>query len=232
VKIEVRSHTLFPEVFNVIFEDGSNRLATLNLVPGKNVYGERLIKIDEKEYRLWDPFRSKLASAILKGIKNIPIKKGYRLLYLGAASGTTASHISDIVGEKGYVFCIEFSSRSIRDLIDNVCRYRKNMAPILSDARFPKSYLPLVGEVDVIYCDVAQPDQADILVRNSKVFLKKDGSIIFLIKARSIDVTKKPSQIYKQEISIIKKSSFVIKEIINLDPYEKDHVMVTASYHV
>jgi fibrillarin-like pre-rRNA processing protein len=232
VKTEVRSHTLFPEVFNVIFEDGSNRLATLNLVPGKNVYGERLVKIDEKEYRIWDPFRSKLASAILKGIKNIPIKKGYRLLYLGAASGTTASHISDIVGEKGYVFCVEFSSRSIRDLIDNVCRYRINMAPILSDARFPKSYLPLVGEVDVIYCDVAQPDQADILVRNSKVFLKKDGEIIFLIKARSIDVTKKPSQIYKQEISIIKKSNFVIKEIINLDPYEKDHVMVTASYHV
>ena len=42
------------------------------------------------------PFRSKLAAAILGGVENIWMKPGSKVLYLGAASGTTVSHVSDI----------------------------------------------------------------------------------------------------------------------------------------
>ena len=225
-------HQEFQGVYRVILEDGSERIATRNLTPGRNVYGERLIQIEGEEFRIWDPFRSKLAAAILKGMKRLPIKKKNKVLYLGAASGTTASHVSDLVGKDGYVYCIEFSPRSIRDLIDNVCRFRVNMAPIMADARFPMRYATLVSKVDAIYCDIAQPEQARILSDNAKVFLKKGGWIMLAIKARSIDVTKEPSEVYRREIDILRKEGFNIAEVINLEPYEKDHAMITAQFKV
>jgi fibrillarin-like pre-rRNA processing protein len=228
--VEVKPHPLFSGVFQVTLEDRSFKIATLNLSPGKNVYGERLIKIDNVEYRLWDPFRSKLAGAILKKLKNIPIRPDSKVLYLGAASGTTASHVSDIVGNNGYVYCVEFAPRSIRDLIDNVCRFRGNMAPILADARFPSQYTSMVENVDVIYCDVAQPEQAKILADNSKVFLQRNGWIMLAVKSRSIDVTKEPSEVYRHEIEVLKERGFAIHEVIHLEPYDKDHVMITAEY--
>ena len=227
---EVKPHPSFLGVFQVMLEDRSHKIATLNLSPGKNVYGERLIKIVDAEYRLWDPFRSKLAGAILKGLKQLPIKPNCKVLYLGAASGTTASHVSDIVGNSGYVYCVEFAPRSIRDLIDNVCRFRGNMAPILADARFPSQYSSMVQSVDVIYCDVAQPEQAKILADNAKVFLQKGGWVMLAVKARSIDVTKEPSEVYRHEIMVLKGSGFAVSEVIHLEPYDKDHAMVTAEY--
>jgi len=230
MSVKVISHPYFRGVYKVVLEDGSERLATKNLTPGKTVYGERLVKIEGEEYRIWDPFRSKLAAAMMKGMKSLPIKENGRVLYLGAASGTTASHVSDIVGKDGFVYCIEFSPRSIRDLIDNVCRFRENMAPILADARFPMRYATLVSRVDVIYCDIAQPEQARILADNAKIFLKKEGWIMLAVKARSIDVTKEPSEIYKREIDVLKRERFKISEVINLEPYEKDHTMVIAQF--
>jgi len=230
MSVKVLSHPYFRGVYKVVLEDGSERLATKNLMPGKTVYGERLVKIEGEEYRIWDPFRSKLAAAMMKGMKSLPIKENGRVLYLGAASGTTASHVSDIVGKDGFVYCIEFSPRSIRDLIDNVCRFRENMAPILADARFPMRYATLVSRVDVIYCDIAQPEQARILADNAKIFLKKEGWIMLAVKARSIDVTKEPSEIYKREIDVLKRERFKISEVINLEPYEKDHTMVIAQF--
>ena len=227
---EVSPHSTFRGIYRLVMEDGSERIATLNLSPGRAVYGERLIRTDGEEYRVWDPFRSKLAAAILKGLRTLPIGEGDRVLYLGAASGTTASHVSDIVGEKGIVYCVEFSPRSIRDLIDNVCRFRANMAPILADARFPSRYASLVGMVDAIYCDIAQPEQAKILADNARAFLKRGGWIMLAVKARSIDVTKEPSEVYRREISVLRREGFEISEVIDLEPYEKDHVMVTAKY--
>ncbi|HIE18415.1 TPA: fibrillarin-like rRNA/tRNA 2'-O-methyltransferase [Candidatus Bathyarchaeota archaeon] len=228
MSVKITPHQDFQGVYKVILEDGSERIATRNLTPGRNVYGERLIQIEGEEYRIWDPFRSKLAAAILKGMKRLPIKKKRKVLYLGAASGTTASHVSDLVGKDGCVYCIEFSHRSIRDLIDNVCRFRMNMAPILADARFPIRYATLVSKVDVIYCDVAQPEQARILAHNAEVFLKKEGWIMLTIKARSIDVTKEPSEIYRREIAVLRREGFNITEVIDLEPYEKDHAMIIA----
>ena len=231
VNSKVRPHPQFPAIFQVTLEDGAQRLATKNLTPGRNVYGERLIRCEGAEYRVWDAFRSKLAASILKGLTAVPINPRHTVLYLGAASGTTASHVSDIVGEEGHVYCVEFASRSLRDLVDNVCAYRFNMSPILEDARFPGKYRILVrGKVDDIYCDIAQPEQARVLADNADVFLKESGWIMLAVKSQSIDVTKDPSEVYDQEAKILKNRGFRIEQVINLEPYDKAHVMILAQF--
>ncbi|MEM2947684.1 MAG: fibrillarin-like rRNA/tRNA 2'-O-methyltransferase [Candidatus Bathyarchaeia archaeon] len=227
--MHVKPHPQFPQIFLATLEDGSQKLATRNLAPGRTVYGEKLIRFEGIEYRLWDPFRSKLAAAILKGIKTVPIKPDHHVLYLGAASGTTASHVSDIVGEKGYVYCVEFAARAIRELVNNVCAYRVNMMPILEDARFPEKYAIFIrGKVDAIYCDIAQPEQAKILADNADLFLKKQGWIMLAVKAQSIDVTKEPSEIYKREVRVLEERSFSIDDVVHLEPYDKAHAMIAA----
>ncbi|HDH07194.1 MAG TPA: fibrillarin-like rRNA/tRNA 2'-O-methyltransferase, partial [Thermoproteales archaeon] len=195
--VDVKPHEKFKEIYWVEFEDGSKRLATINLAPGTRVYGEYLVKYEGVEYRIWNPYRSKLAGAILKGIDIVPIERGARVLYLGAASGTTASHVSDIVGEEGIVYCVEFSPRVLRELIERASRYRKNMIPLLADARFPVKYSHIVEMVDVIYADIAQPFQSKIVANNADIFLKENGWIMQAIKAMSIDVTREPSETYK-----------------------------------
>jgi len=227
--MHVKPHPQFPQIFIATLEDGSQKLATRNLAPGRTVYGEKLIHFEGIEYRIWDPFRSKLAAAILKGIKAVPIKPNHQVLYLGAASGTTASHVSDIVGERGHVYCVEFAARAMRELVNNVCPYRLNMTPILEDARFPERYALFIhGKVDDIYCDLAQPEQARILADNADMFLKREGHIMLAIKARSIDVTKEPSEVYKREIKVLCDRGFDVLHVVNLEPYDVDHVMVLA----
>jgi fibrillarin-like pre-rRNA processing protein len=229
VNVKVKPHPKFAEIYNIVLEDGSQRLGTKNLSTGKNVYGERLVRFEGTEYRVWDAFRSKLAGAILKGLETVPIKPNHSVLYLGAASGTTASHISDIVGEKGHVYCVEFASRSIRDLVDHVCPYRSNMSPILEDARFPEKYAMFVrGKVDDIYCDIAQPEQAKVLADNAKQFLKESGWIMLAVKAQSIDVTKEPTEVYEQELRVLERHGFIIKQVVRLEPYDKAHAMIVA----
>jgi fibrillarin-like pre-rRNA processing protein len=202
------------------------RVATKNLAPGKTVYGERLLQFEGEEFREWDPYRSKFAAAIRKGLKQIPIQPKMHVLYLGAASGTTASHVSDILGQEGIVYCVEFSPRATRDLL-RVCENRSNMIPILADARFPETYRMFIGPVDVIYQDVAQPAQAIILVDNAKLFLKKRGFAMLAIKARSIDSSKEISKIFSEEIDILKENGFTVEENIeSLKPFDKDHCMV------
>jgi fibrillarin-like pre-rRNA processing protein len=211
-------------------EDGAQRLATKNLTPGRNVYGERLVHYEGVEYRLWDAFRSKLAAAILKGLKTVPIKPGHHVLYLGAASGTTASHVSDIVGEDGHVYCVEFASRAMRELINNVCAYRRNMSPLLEDARLPERYAMFIkGKVDDIYCDIAQPEQAKILADNADLFLKNSGWVMLAVKAQSIDVTKEPSEVFRREVKVLESRGFNIADVIHLEPYDKAHVMIVAA---
>jgi fibrillarin-like pre-rRNA processing protein len=229
VNVRVKPHPVFPGIFTVTLEDGSKRLATKNLCAGRNVYGERLVRVEGQEYRLWDAFRSKLAAAILKGLNFVPIKPDHHVLYLGAASGTTASHVSDIVGEKGHVYCVEFASRSIRDLVENVCPHRLNMSPILEDARMPERYSIFIRrKVDDIYCDIAQPEQARVLADNADLFLENQGWIMLAVKAQSIDVTKEPSEIYDREVKNLKKRGFNIQDVVHLEPYDKAHAMVVA----
>lgn len=229
MQVRVKPHSQFAGIYQVTLEDGAQRLATQNLALGRSVYGERLIRFKGAEYRVWDAFRSKLAAAILKNLQTVPIKPGHSVLYLGAASGTTASHISDIVGEKGHVYCVEFASRSLRELVNNVCAYRLNMSPFLEDARFPEKYALFInGKVDCIYCDIAQPEQAKVLADNADVFLKLQGWAMLAVKSQSIDVTREPTEVYQQEAHILKKRSFDVKETVRLEPYDKAHAMIIA----
>ena len=224
--VTVKPHALFPEIYWVTLEGGYRKLGTKNLVPGYAVYGERLVKVKGKEYRLWDPHRSKLAAAILKGLETVPIHPNQRVLYLGAASGTTASHVSDIVGDEGHAYCVEFASRSLRELINSVCVLRYNMSPILADARLPESYSRMVERVDSIYCDVAQPEQARLLADNADMFLGDCGWVLLAIKAQSIDVTKEPSVVFKNEVAVLEARGFRVEQVVGLEPFDKAHAMV------
>jgi fibrillarin-like pre-rRNA processing protein len=206
------------EFENIFWING--KLATENLVPGSSVYGERLIKQGGKEFRLWDPTRSKPAAAIYKGLNVFPISKNSKILYLGIASGTTSSHFSDIIGKAGIVYGIEISERVLREILP-VAKERKNIVPILADARTPEEY-SWIEEVDVVYADVAIPDMSEVLIRNSKFFLKDQGYAMIAIKSRSIDVSKNPKQVYKEERDKLEKY-FNVLDFVVLDPFEKDH---------
>lgn len=206
--------------------NGEKNAATLNLVKGNNVYGEKLVKHEGEEYRLWDPFRSKLAASLKKGMKNMPIKNGTKVLYLGASTGTTVSHVSDIVGLSGIVFAVEPATRVARELIENVASKRKNVVPVLEDARKPQSYFAVFGKVDVVYCDIAQPDQTKIAIANCVAYLKHGGIMLLVIKTRSIDVTMEPRAVILQEAGRLERNGFSIDQIINLEPFDKDHGMI------
>ena len=164
----------------LVRSDGRMNLATENLVPGNTVYNERLVVKKGIEYRTWDPFRSKLAASIKNGLETFPFKRGSSVLYLGVSSGTTASHISDIVGVKGMMFCVEHASRVARDFLDRVASHRKNIVPVLQDARRPREYSAVYGKVDIVYADIAQPDQTQIVLENCQMYLK-DGGVMFLV---------------------------------------------------
>ena len=209
-----------------VYEDkkGNKRfLYTVNLTSGKKVYDERLIKQDNVEYREWNHRKSKLAAAILKGCPNIGIRKDDIILYLGASTGTTASHVSDIVGEKGFVFALDFAPRVVRELYF-LCKVRKNMAPLLENASLPEKYKDkITKQVDVVYQDIAQKQQSEIFLKNCRLFLKKNGYALIAVKARSVDVTKKPKEIFKKVRQEIENELVIIDER-KLDPFEKDHV--------
>jgi fibrillarin-like pre-rRNA processing protein len=228
--VSVQAHAKLRGIYWAKLEDGSRHLATLNLDPGRSIYGERLVRAEKKEYRVWDPYRSKLAAAILKGMNIIPISPSIRVLYLGSASGTTASHVSDIVGEAGAVFCVEFASRAMRELIVNLCGGRRNIYPILEDARFPERYSQIVREVDSIYCDIAQHDQARILSDNADFYLKRSSTAMLTIKSRSIDVTLSPSEVFESEIQTLGQRGFQVESVLRLEPFDRDHVMVSMIY--
>ena len=187
-----------------IKSEGERKLSTENLVPGNQVYKEKLIIKKGIEYRLWDPFRSKLAASIMNGLEYFPFENKTKILYLGASTGTTVSHISDIVGPSGVVFGVEHASRVARDFLDRVAAYRTNIIPILQDARKPKEYFSVFGKVDIVYVDIAQPDQTKIAMDNCEMFLKKEGYFFLVIKTRSIDVTKSPKRIIEEEIEKLK----------------------------
>jgi rRNA 2'-O-methyltransferase fibrillarin len=214
-------------------------LVTKNLTPGESVYGEKRISVDspetpatngdaappaaglKTEYRVWNPFRSKLAAGILGGLDDIYIRPGASVLYLGAASGTSVSHVADIVGPTGRVFAVEFSHRSGRDLI-TMATHRTNVIPIIEDARHPLRYRMLVGMVDVVFADVAQPDQARIVGLNAHLFLKVGGGVLVSIKANCIDSTAKPEVVFANEVKKMREERIKPKEQLTLGKCRPD----------
>jgi fibrillarin-like pre-rRNA processing protein len=214
--------TLFPGVFEL-----KGFIVTLNAEPGHVVYKEKLFREDGRQYRNWDPFRSKLCAAIKKGLKTFPFAPGSKTLYLGASTGTTVSHLSDVVGPEGEIYAVEIATQCMNLLLANVGG-RENIIPIHADARKPHEYED-AGQVDALYQDVAQPDQDDILIKNARMFLKKDGIAMICIKSQSIDVTKKPDEVFE---SVVKKleTAFEVVEKMKLEPFDKDHLFVVLRY--
>ncbi len=206
---------------------GRTALLTKNLTPGKRVYNEELILRDGVEYRTWDPFRSKLAAAILKGLRDDLVRDGKKVLYLGVSTGTTASHVSDLVGPTGLVVGVEFAPRGAREFVEHVARERKNVIPFVADARDPSKYS--VARMDVVYCDIAQPDQTEIALANCERLLKKGGTLLLVVKARSIDVLKDPKHVFTEEKLKLERAGFKVHEVVELSPFEKDHALIFAT---
>ncbi|XP_071529407.1 rRNA 2'-O-methyltransferase fibrillarin [Panulirus ornatus] len=208
-------------------------LVTRNMAPGESVYGEKRISVgdgsEKIEYRVWNPFRSKLAAAIVGGIGNIYMKPGTKVLYLGAANGTTVSHVSDIIGPEGLVYAVEFSHRSGRDLV-NMAKKRTNIVPIVEDARHPHKYRMICSMVDCLFADVAQPDQARIVAINAQHFLKVGGHYVISIKANCIDSTAPAEAVFAGEIKKLQIDLLKPQEQLTLEPYERDHAVVVGVY--
>ncbi|MCU0852020.1 MAG: fibrillarin-like rRNA/tRNA 2'-O-methyltransferase [Thermoplasmata archaeon] len=201
-----------------VFSDGEH-LYTVNAAPGQTVYGERLVSMNGVEYRAWDPGRSKLAAAILLGAKGMGIDPSTKVLYLGAASGTTASHVSDIV-LGGIVHCVEVSQRSFRDLV-SVCESRRNMIPHLADANRPEDYSHEIEGIELVYQDIAQRNQVDIFVRNMAAFDAGHG--ILMLKSRSINVNRKPKEVFAEVRNELAAKTLKVRSVVDLERYSKDH---------
>jgi len=208
----------FPGVYHM---DG--RLYTLNIVPGEKVYNEHIIRHEGREYRSWNPYKSKMAAAVLKGLKSMPVERDSNILYLGAANGTTVSHISDIAVD-GTIYAVEVSVRAMGDLV-NVCSMRSNIVPILADAEKPETYGMMVGSVDLLYQDISQRDQVGIFMKNMEKFGVGQG--ILMVKARSIDVSMPPGKIFQRVRKELERR-FQITEAINLAPYSRDHMALVV----
>ena len=183
------------------------------------VYSERMLG----NARVWDPFRSKLAALYHEGT-GVEITSDTRVLYLGAANGTTVSHVADYAD---VVYAVEFAPRPMQDLLE-VARRRKNIVPIMADATRPEQYAPLVETVDLVYQDVAQPDQAMIAIRNS-AFLKPDGKMILMLKTRSVDVRKEPAVVFEETVNALVSAGFVVQESLCLLPYHQDHAAIVCT---
>lgn len=207
----------FPGVFLV-----DNKLATKATVKDYKPFGEHIVG----EYRLWDPNRSKIGAAIMKGLKHFPIKNGSKVLYLGIAHGFSASFVADIIGKDGIVYGVEFSDRPFTELLPVTDKY-KNIVPIMADARLTEKY-SWVEKVDVVFCDIADTQMTEVAIRNANVFLKDNGYLMISIKARSIDVLEKPRVIVDKEVEKLKRAGYGVEQTLMLDPFEKDHGFVLA----
>jgi fibrillarin-like pre-rRNA processing protein len=209
--------------FSGIYEKRKGRyrlLYTKNLVPGKSVYGEQLVNVGGAEYREWDIHKSKLAASIIKGLNQLSLSEGDVVVYLGASTGTTVSHVSDIVGSTGFVFAVDLAPRVVRELVF-LCEERPNIAPILADANDYKSYFHRVVQADFLYQDIAQKNQAEIFLKNM-VYLAPDGFGMLCVKSRSIDIRRKPKEIYREVRGKLEKDLHVVDYRV-LDPFQKDH---------
>jgi len=182
------------------------------------VYNERMLKGS----RVWDPYRSKLSALYYVGT-GIELRKDMCALYLGAANGTTVSHVADYTE---CVYAVEFAPRPMQDLLE-VARRRKNVVPIMADAARPDQYAPLVEWVDLLYQDVAQPDQAAIAIRNC-VFLKPGGYLILMLKTRSVDVRKEPAEVFRDTLDALTSAGLEIIESAWLVPYHDDHAAIVC----
>ncbi|KAA8923184.1 fibrillarin-like rRNA/tRNA 2'-O-methyltransferase [Thermoplasma sp.] len=186
----------------------------------RKVYGEDIIRFDHANYREWKPDRSKLAAAILKGLHHMPITESSSVLYLGASTGTTVSHVSDLV-PNGRVYAVEVAYEPFSKLLD-LSEQRENIYPILEDANLPERYRFFIDHVDVMYQDISQRNQIAIFNRNMDEFHARSAFLV--LKTRSIASTEDSRSILKKTVDQL--STYNIREIIDLSPYDTDHYLI------
>lgn len=195
---------------------------TKNVDLGNSIYGENLIQFEEVEYRRWIAKRSKVGAAVQNGM-DIELSPDMNVLYLGAASGTTVSHFSDIL-EEGLVVGVEYSDTVIKGLV-NLAERRDNIAPVLANARNPEEYEKYLEEYDYVFQDISQRDQAEIFLKNCRKYLKVDGIGLLAIKARSISDSRPKNEIFDEVKEKVSEEMEITDEVA-LDPYEEDHLVI------
>ena len=195
---------------------------TENADPGNEVYGENLTEFKGQEYRRWVEKRSKVGAAIQNGM-DIELRPEMNVLYLGAASGTTVSHFSDIL-QKGIIIGVEYSDTVIKGLV-NLAEHRDNIAPVLGNARNPEEYDKYLDEYGYIFQDISQQDQPEIFLKNCRKYLKPGGTGLLSIKARSISDSRPKDEIFEEVKDKISEEYEIVNEV-ELEPYEKDHLVI------
>lgn len=205
----------------------SDKLFTINppACRGTLVYTEHLVSDDDTEYRSWNPYRSKLAAALLNKLP-VTIPTDAPILYLGAATGTTVSHIADI-DTGGLVYAVECAPLAMAKLL-TVAEKRQNIIPILADANHPDRYAAIVPPVSLVYQDIAQRNQAEIFLTNLDCHLIPAGLGILMVKARSIDVAIPPKQAYAQVADSLQRGGYRVEKTMDLAPYDKDHAVLVV----
>ena len=203
-----------------IYEE-EGKIYTINNTDKNKYYDESILIYEDNFYREWNPYKSKISASIKKNLKEIPICGESIILYLDSSSGTTVSHISDVL-KKGKIFAVDSSKEMMKKFMKLVYN-RKNIFPVLESARNYKKYdIPSNTNIDLIIQDVACVDQVDILINNSDYYLKSGGKVLMSIKTQSIDSIKKPGVVIEEQKEILK-CKFKILQTLNLEPFEKNH---------
>ncbi len=192
------------------FLQKNNYIETIS-IDSLQYYGERV----KGKNRNWNPYKSKLGAGIVKGLKQLSLTESSKILYLGSATGTTISHLSDIL-RQGSIYAVDIS----RDMMIKCMKLvylRDNITPFLLDA----SKTNFTEQFDMLFQDISCKEQVGILIHNS-AFVKREGSILLSLKTQSIDSSRPPKEIMKEQKILLEKEFSVI-ELINLEPYEKHH---------
>lgn len=206
------------ETFIPNFFEESGRLYSLS-EDKKSIYGEPVITRGKNFFRLFSPLRSKLSSSLKLGLRPT-IKKEDHILYLGAATGTTVSHLSDAVSS-GSIFSVELSPVPFIKLMA-LSEIRSNVFPIISDVQRPETYGLFIDKVDLVYQDVSQPNQVDIFSKNMKFFGSRRGILMLKTYSMRSDLS------VKEEIKKLE-GNFTIGQVKDISRFHKGHFAITIS---
>ncbi|KAK1358838.1 hypothetical protein POM88_043312 [Heracleum sosnowskyi] len=206
-------------------------VCTKNLVPGEALYGEELIYIQNEdgtdiEYRVWNPLKSKLAAAIMCGVKNICVKPGAHVLYIGDVCEITVTYLSDLVGSDGLVYVV-----GISDVVVNMVEKRPNVITIIEKPNLCCNYRMVLGMVDVIFANVVNPivspHEAHWIVNNARFYLRAGGHYMISTQANNINSTSQgilANNDFQRQFNPI--------ELVMLEPIVRETVMAIGSYRV
>ena len=228
-----------------IIVNNSLKLTTRNLIRGNKFYNEKIIFSNDQEYRVWKPYKSKLAAAILNGLEILPIIEKSRVLYL-ATELLTLSHISDIIGTEGVVYVVKHSHETAKELIEKLVQKIDNIKPIIMDMTKPSEYQIIHDKVDVVYVDVEQSKEIEIALLNCKIHLRVGGYLLLVVKTRSVDEYQGKKFIINNKSELVNtieennsknytiksslKVNFEIIQQINLTDFFKEYSLMVAKY--